>query len=56
MVALLPLTVVAAAVDHQEDVAQVERVSDGMLVEQDLFVVFAELFADPVEVDDAVVD
>lgn len=48
--------VVESGVHHQQNVVQVQRVRDGVLVEQDLLVVLAQLLRDLVEVDDAVVD
>ena len=48
--------VVEAGVDHEEYVVEVEGVGDCVFVEQYLFLVLAELFADFIEVDDAVVD
>jgi hypothetical protein len=56
VVPALEETVVEAGVDHEQDVVQVERVRDGMFVEQDLLLVLAQLLRYLVEVDDAVVD
>ena len=56
MVAWLPLTIIPTAVYHQENVAEVEGVGDGVLVEEDLLLVFAQLLTDPVEINNAVID
>jgi hypothetical protein len=46
---------VEAGVDHEEGVAEVERVGDRVLVQQDLLLVFAQLLADAIQVYYAVI-
>lgn len=55
-VLFLKETVVEAGINHELSVVQVEGVRDGMLVQEDLLLVFAEVLSNAVEVDDTIVD
>ena len=55
VVLLFEEAVVEAGVDHEEDVVEVQGMGDGVLVQQDLLLVLAQLLGDLVEVNDAVV-
>lgn len=44
VVFFLKETVVEARVDHKQDIVKIQGMSNGMFVEKDLFLVFAELF------------
>lgn len=48
--------VAKARIDHQESVGKIQRMSDGMFVEENLLLIFPKLLGNSVEIYDAVVD